>query len=134
MQYSEKVIEHFKNPKNQGELKNADAVGEVGNPTCGDIMKVYIKVGKNSKDQEIIKDISFQTLGCAAAIATSSVITEMAKGKTLDEAKAIDKDDVVKELKGLPPEKIHCSILADQALDKAIAIYRGEEFEEKDVH
>jgi len=136
MQYTDKVLEHFKHPHNQGEIKDADAVGEVGNPVCGDVMKVYIKIGKNKKGQEIIKDIKFQTLGCAAAIATSSVLTDLAKGKTLDQAVKIGKNEIIKELTKLPPEKIHCSILADQALHKAIGIYKHEDVSkfDKDEH
>ena len=116
--YSDKVMEHFRNPKNMGEIKNADGVGAVGNPICGDLMTIYIKV-KNDK----IFDIKFQTFGCAAAIATSSMITELAKGKTLDEAIRITRDDVAKELNGLPPIKMHCSNLATDALHEAIKNY-----------
>jgi len=132
MQYSDKVMDHFKNPRNQGELKDADGIGEVGNPVCGDMMKIYIKVGKNNKDEEIVKDIKFQTLGCGAAIAASSMLTEMAKGKTLDEAKKITREQIVKELGGLPKNKIHCSVLAQDGLKKAIALYKGEKYEEND--
>ena len=103
-----------------GEMKDADAVGELGNPTCGDVMKVYLKVGKNKLGQEFIKEIKFQTMGCAAAIATSSMITELAKGKTLEDAKKITNKDVAESLKGLPPIKMHCSNLAADALRKAI--------------
>ena len=106
--YSEKVMEHFKNPRNMGEMKDADSVGEVGNPVCGDLMYIYIKV-KEVNGQEIIEDISFQTFGCAAAIATSSMVTELAKGKTLDEALELTRDDVASSLDGLPPIKMHCS-------------------------
>ena len=119
MNYSKKVLEHFNNPKNMGELKNPDGVGQVGNPTCGDVMKVAIKV-KNDK----IINIKFQTLGCAAAIASSSVLTELAKGKSLDEAAKISRDDVVKALDGLPSEKVHCSVLAQDALKEAIKDYK----------
>ena len=117
--YSDKVLEHFKNPRNMGELEDADAVGEHGNPVCGDLMYIYIKV----KDDRI-DDISFQTFGCAAAIATSSMITELAKGKTLDEAMKITRDDVAGALDGLPPIKLHCSNLAADALQDAIKKYR----------
>lgn len=134
MQYTKKVLDHFKNPRNQGGIKNPDAVGEVGNPVCGDMMKIYLKVSKDKKGQEIIKDIKFETLGCGAAIAVSSILTELAKGKTLDQASKISKDKIVKELGGLPPAKIHCSMLAQDGLRKAIALYRGEKFEEHDVH
>jgi len=117
--YSEKVIEHFRNPRNMGEIKNADGVGTVGNPVCGDLMTIYIKV----KDNKIV-DIKFKTFGCAAAIATSSMITELAKGKTLEEAEKITRDDVANELEGLPPIKMHCSNLAADALKAAIKDYR----------
>ncbi|MBY8981972.1 MAG: Fe-S cluster assembly scaffold protein NifU [Candidatus Lokiarchaeota archaeon] len=116
--YSEKVMDHFKNPRNMGEMKDADAVGEVGNPTCGDLMFIYIKVNDN-----IIEDISFQTFGCGAAIATSSMITELAKGKSLEEGLKITRTDVADELGGLPPIKMHCSNLAADGLHKAINIY-----------
>ncbi|MHA2398502.1 MAG: Fe-S cluster assembly scaffold protein NifU [Promethearchaeota archaeon] len=120
--YSEKVMEHFKNPRNMGEMKDADAVGEHGNPTCGDLMYIYIKVDeKNGK--EVIKDISFQTFGCAAAIATSSMVTELAKGKSLEDASNISRDDVADSLDGLPPIKLHCSNLAADALKDAIKNY-----------
>ncbi len=117
--YSDKVMEHFRNPKNMGEIKDADGVGTVGNPVCGDIMTIYIKV----KDDKIA-DIKFKTFGCGAAIATSSMITELAKGKTLDEALKITRDDVADELDGLPPIKMHCSNLAADALREAIKDYR----------
>jgi len=120
MLYSKTVMEHFKNPKNLGELKNPDAMGQVGNPVCGDIMKIYLKI-KEKK----IKDIVFETLGCGAAIACSSVVTEEAKGKTLDKALKINKDIILKKLGGLPEPKIHCSMLAIEALKKAIENYKG---------
>lgn len=123
MQYSKKVIEHFRNPRNQGTMKNPSGVGMAGNPVCGDMMKVYIKVVKDKKRGEIIKDIKFETLGCASAIATSSMITELAKGKTLDEAIKITKGEVADALEGLPPIKMHCSNLADEGLHKAIEDY-----------
>ena len=116
--YSEKVMENFKNPKNQGEIKDADGVGEIGNPICGDIMKITIKVKDNK-----IEDIKFKTFGCVAAIATSSMITELAKGKTLEEAKNITRKDVSDSLDGLPPIKEHCSNLASEGLNKAIDDY-----------
>lgn len=119
--YSEKVMEHFQNPRNQGRLKNPDGVGEVGNPICGDIMKVYIKV----RDRRI-KNIKFETLGCGAAIATSSMITELAKGKPLTEAMKITRNDVADELNGLPPIKMHCSNLAARALHEAIKNYQNK--------
>ena len=117
--YSEKVMDHFMNPRNVGVMEDADAVGEVGNPTCGDLMKIFIKVKDN-----VITDIKFQTFGCGAAIATSSMITEMAMGKTLDEALKLTRDDVAEELDGLPPVKMHCSNLAADALKAAIDNYR----------
>lgn len=117
--YSEKVMDHFMNPRNVGEMEDADGVGEVGNPTCGDLMKISIKV-----ENDVLTDIKFQTFGCGAAIATSSMITELAKGKTLDEALEITRDDVALELDGLPPIKIHCSNLAADALKAAIEDYR----------
>ena len=120
--YSDKVMEHFKNPRNMGEMKDADAVGEVGNPTCGDLMYIYIKVKENKID-----DISFQTFGCGAAIATSSMVTEMAKGKTLDEALEITRKDVADALDGLPPIKMHCSNLAADGLHSAIEKYREKQ-------
>lgn len=128
MQYSKKVMEQFTKPKNVGEIKNADGIGEVGNPSCGDMMTIYIKVGKattgKNKGKEIIKEIKFKTYGCAAAIATSSMITEIAKGKTLEEAEHITRNDVAAELDGLPPLKMHCSNLAADALRAAIENYR----------
>jgi NifU-like protein involved in Fe-S cluster formation len=130
MQYSDIVMDHFKNPRNQGEIKDADAIGEVGNPVCGDMMKIYIKVGKNDQGKEIIEDIKFQTLGCGAAIASSSMLTEMAKGLTLDDAQKITREQIVEKLGGLPKVKIHCSVLAGEGLKKAIAQYRGESFKE----
>lgn len=116
-------MDHFRNPRNMGEMRDADAVGEYGNPTCGDLMYIYIKV-KEINGQEIIDDISFQTFGCAAAIASSSMITEIAKGKTLDDATKITRDDVANSLDGLPPIKLHCSNLAADALHVAIKNYR----------
>jgi len=125
MSYSNKVIEHFKNPHNQGQIKSADAVGQKGNPVCGDVMKIYLKFGENSKG-EYIKDIKFETLGCAAAIAVSSALTEYAKGKTLSQALRITKDTIVKDLGGLPKEKIHCSMLGVEALHEAIEKYQSK--------
>jgi nitrogen fixation NifU-like protein len=120
MQYTNKVIEHFKNPHNQGEMKDADVVGQAGNPVCGDVMKMYLKINKN-----VIKDIKFETLGCAAAIAVSSSLTDLVKGKTLGEALKINKNDIVKDLGGLPQPKIHCSMLGIEALHKAIKEYKA---------
>ena len=122
--YPKKVLEIFKHPHNAGDIKNADGIGRIGNPICGDIMYVYIKVGKNKKKQEIIKQIKFKTFGCVAAIATSSIITDLAKGKTLDEAMKITRNDVADSLGGLPPIKMHCSNLAADALHAAIQDYR----------
>jgi len=124
--YSDKVIEHFNNPRNMGEISDADGIGKVGNQVCGDVMYIYIKVGKNEKREEIIQDIKFKTMGCAAAIATSSMLTELARGKTLDEAMKITKKDVSDSLEGLPPIKQHCSNLAADGLHKAIEDYRGK--------
>jgi len=117
--YSEKVLDHFKNPRNVGEMEDADAEGTVGNPVCGDMMTMYIKVS-----DEKIEDIKFKTFGCGAAIATSSMTTELAKGKTLDEAMNITKQNVADALEGLPPVKMHCSNLAADALHEAIKNYR----------
>jgi nitrogen fixation protein NifU and related proteins len=125
LNYNKKVMKLFMNPKNMGEIKGADGIGKVGNPTCGDIMHVYIKVDKNKKGEEIIKDIKFKTFGCAAAIATSSMITQVAKGKTLKEAGNIKYKDLVKSLGGLPQVKIHCSTLATEALNKSIEDYKS---------
>ena len=118
--YSKIVMHHFSKPKNMGEIINPDGVGKVGNPICGDVMWLYIKVNKKNNT---IKDIKFKTMGCAAAIATSSMVTELAKGKTIEFASNITKQDVVNELEGLPPQKIHCSILATEALIEAIYDY-----------
>ncbi|HNP74956.1 MAG TPA: iron-sulfur cluster assembly scaffold protein [bacterium] len=122
--YSEKVLDHFHHPRNQGKMKAADGIGQVGNPVCGDIMKIYIKVGQNADSVPIIEDIKFETLGCGAAIATSSMLTEMAKGKTIDEALKIGKLEIAQELGGLPEAKLHCSILAHDGLKAAVADYR----------
>ncbi len=116
--YTEKVMEHFSNPRNIGEIENADGVGEVGNPVCGDMMSFYINVEDNK-----ITDVKFKTFGCVAAIAVSSMVTEMAMGKTLEEAKKITKQSVAESLDGLPKEKMHCSNLGADALSKAIQDY-----------
>ena len=118
MSYSEKVMDHFANPRNVGEMPDADGIGEVGNPKCGDIMKMYIKVKDN-----VITDVKFKTFGCGAAIATSSMATELIKGKTIDEALKFTNKAVMEALDGLPPVKIHCSVLAEQAIKSAIADY-----------
>ena len=117
--YSEKVMEHFANPRNVGEIENADGIGEVGNPVCGDMMSFYIKV-KNDR----IEDIKYKTFGCVAAIAVSSTVSELAKGRTLDEARAITKKAAAEALDGLPKEKMHCSNLGAKALSKAIEDYK----------
>ncbi len=122
--YSKKVMDLFQHPKNIGEIKNPDGVGKIGNPVCGDVMWMYIRVGRNKSGDEVIKDIKVRTFGCVAAIATSSQITEMVKGKTLDEAMKISNKDIVKLVDGLPPQKVHCSVLAADALKKAIEDYR----------
>lgn len=119
--YSEKVIEHFTNPRNVGEIPDADGVGEIGNPVCGDTTKVYLKVEGN-----IIKDIKFKTFGCGAAIASSSMLTEMAKGKTIEDALKITNEDVAEMLGGLPPQKMHCSNLAADAMHAAIEDYKSK--------
>ena len=135
MIYSEKVMDHFQNPRNVGELKDANGVGEVGNAKCGDIMRVYLKVEDN-----IIKDVKFMTFGCGSAVASSSMATEMIKGKTLEEAWNLTNKAVAEALDGLPPVKMHCSVLAEEAIHKAINDYRqnaglsmeGWDFEESD--
>ncbi|MGI5835181.1 MAG: Fe-S cluster assembly scaffold protein NifU [Chloroflexota bacterium] len=119
--YSQIVMDHFSNPRNVGEIPDADGVGELGSPVCGDMMKVYIKV----KDNRIV-DIKFRTFGCGAAIASSSMATELVKGKTIEEALATTKDEIVKALGGLPEAKIHCSVLATDALQKAIEDYKSK--------
>lgn len=120
--YSEKVMEHFANPHNVGEIPDADGIGKVGNPQCGDVMWLYIKVKDN-----IITDIKFKTFGCGAAIATSSMITDLARGKTIEEAKVITRQDVANALEGLPPQKMHCSNLAADALREAIKDYEAKQ-------
>lgn len=120
--YNEKVIEVFSNPKNVGKIDNADGVGTVGNATCGDIMKIYLKIENN-----VIVDAKFQTFGCAAAIATSSTATEMIIGKSVDEAERLTNADVVENLGGLPAQKMHCSVLAEEAIREAIKDYRSKQ-------
>ncbi len=117
--YNEKVVEIFTNPKNVGEIKDANAVGQVGNPACGDIMKLYLKIN----DKGIIEDAKFQTFGCAAAIVSSSVATEMIKGKTVEEALKLENQEILDYLGGLPAHKIHCSVLAKEAIESAIDNY-----------
>ena len=123
-EYNEKVLKHFRNPKNMGEIKNPDGKAIVGNPVCGDIMQMTIKVGRNRKGEEIIGDIKFKTLGCGAAVASSSMGTIMAKGKTLEEAMRLTNKQVEEALGGLPPTKLHCSNLAAEAIHKAIEDYK----------
>ena len=118
MLYSEKVMDHFTNPRNVGEIADANGVGEVGNAKCGDIMKIYLKI-----ENGVIEDVKFKTFGCGAAIATSSMATEMVEGRTVDEALKLTNSAVVEALEGLPPVKIHCSVLAEQAIKAALADY-----------
>lgn len=120
--YSEKVMDHFANPRNVGELENANAVGQVGNAKCGDIMKIYMDI-----EDDVVKDVSFKTFGCGAAIATSSMATEMVKGKTVDEALALTNKAVMEALDGLPAEKVHCSVLAEEAIKAAIDNYKSRQ-------
>lgn len=119
MLYSEKVMDHFQNPRNVGEIENANAVGEVGNAKCGDIMKIYMQIN----DDGIIEDVKFKTYGCGAAIATSSMATELVKGKSIKEALTISNKAVMEALDGLPPVKVHCSVLAEEAIRAALADY-----------
>ena len=116
--YSEKVMDHFKNPRNMGEIPDANAVGEVGNAKCGDIMKMYMKI-----ENGVIEDVKFKTFGCGAAVATSSMATELVKGKTIDEALSLTNKAVMEALDGLPPVKVHCSVLAEEAISAAIQNY-----------
>ena len=118
MMYSDKVMEHFNNPRNVGEIPDADAIGEVGNAKCGDIMKIYMKI-----EEDVIRDIRFKTFGCGAAVATSSMATEMVKGKTIQEALSITNKAVAEALDGLPAVKMHCSVLAEQGIKAAIKDY-----------
>ncbi|QSZ66176.1 Fe-S cluster assembly scaffold protein NifU [Methanofollis aquaemaris] len=117
--YNEKVMDHFMNPRNQGEIPDADGVGEVGNPACGDIMKIYLKVKEN-----VVTDVKFQTFGCGAAIASSSMATDLIKGRDLEEAWALSNRAVAEALDGLPPQKLHCSVLAEEGIHAAINDYR----------
>lgn len=133
MMYSDKVMDHFRNPRNVGEIEDANGVGEVGNAKCGDIMKVYLKIEEN-----IVKDVKFKTFGCGSAIASSSMATELIKGKTVEEAWELSNKAVAEALDGLPPVKMHCSVLAEEAIHKAINDYRKNtglelwDFEEHD--
>jgi len=128
--YSEKVLSHFRNPRNMGEIKNPDAVGEVGNPVCGDMMRVTMKINPETK---IIEEIKFKTFGCVSAIACSSVTTDLLKGKTIDEAKNFKKQDIIDELGELPAIKIHCSVLSNEAVQKAIEGYEAKHAITKEV-
>lgn len=125
--YSKKVMDHFMHPKNMGKISKPSGVGRVGNPVCGDVMELYLKIGKRKikgKSENYIQDVRFQTFGCGAAIATSSMITEMIKGKSVAEAEKITNQEVTRKLDGLPPAKRHCSVLAEEALTKALADWR----------
>ena len=129
MIYSEKVMDHFTNPRNVGEIEDADAVGEVGNEVCGDIMKIFLKI-----ENDIIVDAKFKTFGCGSAIATSSMATEMIKGKPLSEALELSNKAVVEALDGLPPAKLHCSVLAEEAVKAAIANYYDKKGIKHDIN
>ena len=131
LNYNKKVLREFMNPKNMGEIKNSDGIGKIGNPTCGDIMWIYIKVARDKKGNEILKDVKFKTFGCAAAIATSSKVTQLAKGKRIEDAEKIKYSDVVKSLGGLPNIKIHCSTMATEALNRAILDYKKKKKRKK---
>lgn len=125
--YTEKVMDHFSCPRNVGEIENASGVGEVGNAKCGDIMKIYLEIDEN----EIITDVKFKTFGCGAAVATSSIATEMIKGKSIAEAEQLTNKAVVEALEGLPPAKIHCSVLAEEAVKAALEDYRHKKAEKE---
>ncbi|MBQ6078437.1 MAG: Fe-S cluster assembly scaffold protein NifU [Clostridia bacterium] len=129
MQYSEKVLDHFQHPRNVGEIPDASGVGMVGNAKCGDIMQMFLKIN----DDEIVEDVKFKTFGCGAAIATSSMATEMIKGKPLSEAEKLTNEAVVEALEGLPPVKIHCSVLAQEAVQAAIADYRAKKQQKEEA-
>ena len=125
--YTEKVLDHFQNPRNVGELENANGVGMVGNAKCGDIMQMFIRVNED----EVIEEVTFKTFGCGAAVATSSMATELIKGKTVEEALKLSNEAVVEALEGLPPAKIHCSVLAEEAVKAAVEDYRNRKNAEK---
>ena len=129
MQYSERVLDHFQHPRNVGEIPDADGMGMVGNAKCGDIMQMFLKIN----DDEVIEDVKFKTFGCGAAIATSSMATEMIKGKPLSEAEKLTNEVVVEALEGLPPVKIHCSVLAQEAVQAAIADYRAKKQQKEEA-
>ena len=125
--YTEKVLDHFQNPRNVGELENANGVGMVGNAKCGDIMQMFIRVNED----EVIEEVTFKTFGCGAAVATSSMATELIKGKTVEEALKLSNEAVVEALEGLPPAKLHCSVLAEEAVKAAVEDYRNRKNAEK---
>ena len=129
MQYSEKVLDHFQNPRNVGEIPDESGVGTVGNAKCGDIMQMFLKIN----DDEIVEDVKFKTFGCGAAIATSSMATELIKGKPLSEVEKLTNEAVVEALEGLPPVKIHCSVLAQEAVQAAIADYRAKKQQKEEA-
>jgi nitrogen fixation NifU-like protein len=129
MQYSEKVLDHFQHPRNVGEIPDASGVGTVGNAKCGDIMQMFLKIN----DDEIVEDVKFKTFGCGAAIATSSMATELIKGKPLSEVEKLTNEAVVEALEGLPPVKIHCSVLAQEAVQAAIADYRAKKQQKEEA-
>ena len=129
MQYSEKVLDHFQHPRNVGEIPDASGVGMVGNAKCGDIMQMFLKIN----DDEIVEDVKFKTFGCGAAIATSSMATELIKGKPLAEVEQLTNEAVVEALEGLPPVKIHCSVLAQEAVQAAIADYRAKKQQKEEA-
>lgn len=129
MEYSEKVLDHFSNPRNVGEIKDANGVGQVGNQKCGDIMKIYLKIN----DNDIIEDVKFQTFGCGAAVATSSMATELIKGKSIKEAMKLTNKAVVEALDGLPPVKLHCSVLAEEAVKTAINNFLKEKGRDSEI-
>ena len=129
MQYSEKVLDHFQHPRNVGEIPDASGVGTVGNAKCGDIMQMFLKIN----DDEVVEDVKFKTFGCGAAIATSSMATELIKGKPLAEAEQLTNEAVVEALEGLPPVKIHCSVLAQEAVQAAIADYRAKKQQKEEA-
>ena len=127
--YTKQILDHFRNPRNMGTIEKADAVGQEGNPACGDVMKIYLKIGERKNEQggveRYIEDIKFETLGCAAAIAVSSMLTEAAKGKSLEDAEKITKETILKDAGGLPPAKVHCSMLGVDTLKTAIKNYQS---------
>ena len=129
MQYSERVLDHFQHPRNVGEIPDASGVGTVGNAKCGDIMQMFLKIN----DDEIVEDVKFKTFGCGAAIATSSMATELIKGKPLSEVEKLTNEAVVEALEGLPPVKIHCSVLAQEAVQAAIADYRAKKQQKEEA-